>query len=228
MSSPIWILSGVRTPFAKAGGPLRDMPVYELGRIAVGEVVARSELDPGRLDEVILGQLRAARRGGQHGARDRAARRSPGAGSRGHGAPQLRLGNGIRGDRSPAHRGRSSAADPGRRHGVDEPDPAHVHGRVRALARRRDARQVTAPEGAGLARFRPRMLAPRIALAEGLTDLVCGLNMGQTAEVLAREFRVTRERQDAFALQSHHRAIAGRDKLREEIVPVFAAPRPSR
>jgi acetyl-CoA acetyltransferase family protein len=74
-------------------------------------------------------------------------------------------------------------------------------------------------------RFRPRMLAPRIALAEGLTDLVCGLNMGQTAEVLAREFRITRERQDGFALQSHHRAVAGREKLREEIVPVFAAPR---
>ena len=34
-------------------------------------------------------------------------------------------------------------------------------------------------------RFRPRLLKPRIALAEGLTDLTCGLNMGQTAEVLA-------------------------------------------
>jgi acetyl-CoA acetyltransferase family protein len=68
------------------------------------------------------------------------------------------------------------------------------------------------------------MLAPRIALAEGLTDLVCGLNMGQTAEVLAREFRITREQQDAFALQSHVRALAGKERLREEIVPVFAPP----
>src|SRR5215831_15352709 len=50
-----WILAGVRTPFAKAGGPLRDTPVYELGRVAMAEVVARSELDPARLDEVILG-----------------------------------------------------------------------------------------------------------------------------------------------------------------------------
>src|SRR5207302_6067061 len=33
-----------------------------------------------------------------------------------------------------------------------------------------------------LGAFRPRMLAPRLAIAEGLTDLVCGLNMGQTAE----------------------------------------------
>jgi len=69
------------------------------------------------------------------------------------------------------------------------------------------------------------MLAPRIALAEGLTDLVCGLNMGQTAEVLAREFRIPREQQDAYALQSHQRAVAARERLREEIVPVFTAPK---
>jgi acetyl-CoA C-acetyltransferase/acetyl-CoA acyltransferase len=73
-------------------------------------------------------------------------------------------------------------------------------------------------------RFRPRMLRPRIAIAEGLTDLVCGLNMGQTAEGLAQEFKIGRDRQDAFALQSHHRAVAARERLREEIVPVFAAP----
>src|SRR5215831_5748437 len=50
-----WILAGVRTPFAKAGGPLRDTPVYELGRVAMAEVLARAELDPARLDEVIMG-----------------------------------------------------------------------------------------------------------------------------------------------------------------------------
>ena len=77
--------------------------------------------------------------------------------------------------------------------------------------------------GAMLA-FRPAMLTPRIALAEGLTDLVCGLNMGQTAEVLSREFRITRERQDEYALQSHQRAVAARERLREEIVPVFPPP----
>jgi acetyl-CoA C-acetyltransferase/acetyl-CoA acyltransferase len=73
-------------------------------------------------------------------------------------------------------------------------------------------------------RFRMPMLAPRIALAEGLTDKVCGLNMGQTAEVLSREFRITRLQQDEFALMSHQRAVAARDRLREEIVPVFPGP----
>src|SRR5262245_7656562 len=55
MSATTWILAGVRTPFAKAGGPLRDAPAYELGRIAVGELLSRAELDPARIDEVILG-----------------------------------------------------------------------------------------------------------------------------------------------------------------------------
>src|SRR3989442_14720211 len=49
--------------------------------------------------------------------------------------------------------------------------------------------------------------------------------MGRTAEVLSREFRITRERQDQFALMSHQRAIAARERLREEIVPLFPAPK---
>ncbi|HUK62818.1 MAG TPA: beta-ketoacyl synthase N-terminal-like domain-containing protein, partial [Dongiaceae bacterium] len=51
----VWILSGVRTPFVRAGGAFKRTPVYELGRIVVSEVVARSGLDPGRVDEVVLG-----------------------------------------------------------------------------------------------------------------------------------------------------------------------------
>jgi acetyl-CoA acetyltransferase family protein len=49
--------------------------------------------------------------------------------------------------------------------------------------------------------------------------------MGDTAELLAREFRVTRAEQDAFALQSHQRALAARDRLAEEICPAFQTPK---
>src|SRR2546430_13714200 len=49
------------------------------------------------------------------------------------------------------------------------------------------------------------------------------MNMGETAELLAREFGLTRKEQDAFALQSNQRAIAARDKLKDEICPVFHA-----
>ena len=50
-----FILAGVRTPFVKSDGAFRDAPVYELGRVAVGELLARWEVDPGKLDEVVLG-----------------------------------------------------------------------------------------------------------------------------------------------------------------------------
>jgi len=47
------------------------------------------------------------------------------------------------------------------------------------------------------------------------------LNMGETAELLEREFAVTREEQDETALRSHQRALAARAKLAEEICPAF-------
>ena len=51
MTAPaVWILGGVRTPFARAGTALRQMSVVELGRLAAGELLARHELDPARLD----------------------------------------------------------------------------------------------------------------------------------------------------------------------------------
>jgi acetyl-CoA C-acetyltransferase len=60
------------------------------------------------------------------------------------------------------------------------------------------------------------------ALWEGLTDPTCDLIMGATAENLAEQYRITREAQDAFAVQSHKRAfVAARTgRFRDEIVPV--------
>ncbi len=77
-----------------------------------------------------------------------------------------------------------------------------------------------------LSSFRPAMLNPRISLAEGLTDPTCGLNMGQTAEILAREFGISRAEQDAFSVDSHKKAAAARKsgRLGREIAPLFAPP----
>ncbi|HUQ68705.1 MAG TPA: thiolase family protein, partial [Planctomycetaceae bacterium] len=59
-----------------------------------------------------------------------------------------------------------------------------------------------------LLQLRPAFFKPVVGLELGLTDPICGLNMGQTAEKLAREFNIAREDQDAFALASHQRAAA--------------------
>jgi acetyl-CoA C-acetyltransferase len=74
-----------------------------------------------------------------------------------------------------------------------------------------------------LTHFRPQFLAPVIAIEQGLTDPFCGLNMGMTAEVLAREFDISREEQDEFANLSHHRAVESikNGKFKDEIVPLI-------
>ncbi|MDH5512244.1 MAG: acetyl-CoA C-acyltransferase, partial [Gammaproteobacteria bacterium] len=62
-----------------------------------------------------------------------------------------------------------------------------------------------------LARFRPALLKPVYALLLGLTDPLVKLSMGQTAEILAHRFGISRENQDAYALNSHQRLAAAFD-----------------
>jgi acetyl-CoA C-acetyltransferase/acetyl-CoA acyltransferase len=59
-----------------------------------------------------------------------------------------------------------------------------------------------------LAAWRPHMMQPDIGVLIGLHDKVAGIGMGETAEILADEFAITRSEQDAYALQSHQRACA--------------------
>jgi acetyl-CoA acetyltransferase len=51
------ILDGARTPFCKAWGLLRDVPADELGRVALSEAMARADVDPDVVDEVIVGNI---------------------------------------------------------------------------------------------------------------------------------------------------------------------------
>jgi len=63
-----------------------------------------------------------------------------------------------------------------------------------------------------LTRLKPAYLSPIIALLRGLRDPLYNLNMGQTAEMLAKQFQITREAMDAFALESHQRVAAAEDR----------------
>ncbi|GLS90258.1 acetyl-CoA acetyltransferase [Psychromonas marina] len=77
-----------------------------------------------------------------------------------------------------------------------------------------------------ISQFRPAYLKPIISIVEGLTDPVCGLNMGQTAEVLAREFSITRAEQDTYALNSHLKAASAQKAgfFEDEIHPILLPP----
>jgi len=78
-----------------------------------------------------------------------------------------------------------------------------------------------------LSQMKLQYLRPRISLVDGLTDPFVGINMGQTAEILAKEFHLTREMQDRFALESHQKAVKAQKDgiLAQEITPVFLPPK---
>jgi acetyl-CoA C-acetyltransferase len=65
-----------------------------------------------------------------------------------------------------------------------------------------------------VSRFRPGYLQPVIGLLRGLTDPIVGLSMGQTAEVLAHRFNISREAMDSFAVRSHKRLAAAQQEGR--------------
>jgi acetyl-CoA C-acetyltransferase len=73
-----------------------------------------------------------------------------------------------------------------------------------------------------LSKFRLGFLAPVIGVLQGLTDHVAGISMGQTAEILAHRFSVSREEMDSFSAESHARLAHATDNGRlEEMVPIF-------
>lgn len=74
------------------------------------------------------------------------------------------------------------------------------------------------------AKFRLAYLAPVIAILKGLTDPIVKLSMGQTAEIVAKRFGIDRQTMDAFAAESHKRALAGREAGHfGEIEPIIDA-----
>lgn len=71
--------------------------------------------------------------------------------------------------------------------------------------------------------FRPGFLKPVVALIHGLSDPLVGLNMGQTAEILAHRFAITREQMDAYSVQSHQRLAQAQQAGMSEVTPVYSA-----
>lgn len=79
-----------------------------------------------------------------------------------------------------------------------------------------------AAKAAQFAKLRPSFLVPVIALLKGLTDPTVNLNMGQTAEIVAHHFGISRAQMDAFALESHRRvALAQDNHYFSTVLPLF-------
>jgi acetyl-CoA C-acetyltransferase len=201
------IVEGVRTPIGSHGGAFRDLPAQDLAAIAMREVIKRTELDPNLIDDVILGCI------GQYSD-----------------APNI---------------GRVAALMAG--------IPTHVPGytvqrncvaSMQAISCAYQAIQAndgeiflvggtesmsTAPYVVRGARWglKLRHTGFTDSLWEGLTDPVCDVIMGYTAENLAMMYGISQEEQDKFAVQSHKKAFRATrmGKFDDEIVPVRVSKR---
>jgi acetyl-CoA C-acetyltransferase/acetyl-CoA acyltransferase len=215
------IIDGIRTPFAKAGTELKSLPAQELGRIVVSELLERTGFVPHKVSQVIFGcvaqpaeaanvaRVIALNAGIPREVPAYTVHRSCASGFEAITSAYEKMVAG-QGDAFVVG-GTESMSN------IPLLFPTQAADKFAAVAR---AKSLPGRLAAMLA-FRPGDFKPRIGVMLGLTDPVCGLNMGQTAEVLYRDYGIPREQQDALALESHQKTTKARQKLREETVTVY-------
>ncbi len=196
------IVAGARTPIGNFGGALKDITAHKLGEIVVREVMSRAGLDPGLVDEVIIGCV------GQSSDAANIARviglmaglpvRTPAY------SVQRNCSSGLQSFVNAYQNIQSQDAD------------VQVVGGVESMSR--------APFISRDMRWGKRLRHAEFidSIWEGLTDPVCGQLMGRTAENLAEDFGIGREEQDRFAVESHGRAFRAirEGRLKDELLPI--------
>jgi acetyl-CoA acetyltransferase family protein len=218
---PLYIISAIRTPFARAGSSLAGLDAVDLGKAAVSALLARTGLDPQAVDETIFGcvgqpahaqniaRVIALRAGLPEARPAMTVHRNCASGLEalttahakmcgGHGEVFI-VGGTESMSNTPLYFSRRAA------------DKFGLLGKARSLGQKLGA----------MTAFRPADFAPIIGLQLALTDPVVEMNMGETAELLAREYKINREMQDAFALRSHQRALAAAPRLQAETSPLY-------
>ena len=222
---PLAVMAGMRTPFAKAFGALASVPADELGRIALTATLDRAGIKPTEVDEVIFGNV-ASPPDTANIARVIALQ---------SGVPQNRVAHTVNRNCASGmealvsawqsiREGRAEIVIAGGTESMSNV-PLLWDARMRLLLVELGRQHSLFGKLRVWTRFRPSMLRPIPALQLGLIDPTCGLNMGQTAELLAQDFGITREEQDRFALLSHQRATASlkRGFYEGEVAPVRLA-----
>lgn len=210
--NPLAIVEGVRTPFCKAHGAMADVHAADLGAVAVTSVLRNADLQPEDVDEVVIGNV-----SGPADAANIARVVALKAG-----IPQDRVAHTVNRNCASGmesiiagwHILESGRADVVVAGGTESMSgiPLLVGQEATALLTRLTRARSLFGKLKVLASIRPRHLKPVPGVMLGLTDPVCGLNMGQTAEKLANEFSISRTEQDEFALESHRRAAAAQDR----------------
>ncbi len=197
----IVIVGAARTAVGSFNGAFANTPAHELGAAAIKAALHRAKVDPGEVDEVILGQILIAGQG-QNPARQAAMAAGVPKEKTAWGLNQL-CGSGLRtvaiGMQQIANGDADIIVAGGQESMSMAPHAAHM----RSGTKMGDFKLVDT------------------MLKDGLLDAFHGYHMGNTAENVAQRWQLTREDQDAFAVASQNKAEAAQKggKFKDEISP---------
>ena len=219
----IAIIEGLRTPFCKAGGVFKDWEAEDLGAFVVKELMERVDVSAEEIDELIFGNVL------QPPHASNIARVVAVKGGLPVKVPAFTVNrncaSGLEAITTSANEiwnGEASIIIAGGTESMSN-FPVLFGKKMRDWLREFSKAKNWKEKLKSMATLRFSFFAPEIP---SISDPLCGMSMGQTAEVLAREFRITREEQDAYALLSQQRSAKALDegKLAEEIIPIPAPP----
>jgi acetyl-CoA C-acetyltransferase len=201
--SDVVIISAVRTPIGKFQGSLSDLSATQIGAVAVKEAVVRAKVDPAHVDECIMGNVVAAGLG-QNPARQ-AALFGGLADTVGAMTINKVCGSGLKAVALAAQ-----AIQTGNSEVV-------VAGGMESMT--------NAPYLLPNARKGYRLGNGQLVdsmVNDGLWDIYNNYHMGNTGENVAEKYKISREEQDEFALNSHRKAVAAWKECRfkSQVVPV--------
>ena len=227
MKERIAIIDGLRTPFCKMGGVFSGHQADDLGAFPVQELLIRTGFPVDQIDEVIMGNVSPP-----HTAANPARVIAQKAGIPDHIPAHTVARNcasGMQSVTSATNKilaGEAEVIVAGSAESMTN-IPLLFGPKMTAFFGRLSRSRTLLQKLKTLSTFRPSFLQPIIALQWGLTDPINGLIMGKTAEILARDFHITREEQDEFALASHMKAVAATKEgwMEEEIMRVPVAPK---
>jgi acetyl-CoA C-acetyltransferase len=202
LMTEVVIVSAARTPVGSFNGAFASVPAHDLGKVAIQSALSRAKVAPDEVSEVILGQILTAAQG-QNPARQAAVNAGIPVETPGWIVNQL-CGSGLR------------AVALGCQAIMNGDSAIVVAGGQESMSQAPHAAWLRGGQKMGAFEFTDTMLK------DGLWDAFHGYHMGVTAENVAREWQITREAQDRFAVASQNKAEAARKSGRfaDEIVPV--------
>jgi acetyl-CoA C-acetyltransferase len=220
---PVYIIDGSRTPFIKARGRPGPFTPVDLAVACGRPLLLRQPFPPDAFDEVILGCVNVIA-DEMNPARVAALRLGMGDAMTAF-TVQINCGSGMQSIDTAyqyIREGHSDLILAGGAEALSHAPLVFRRSAVEWYARMFGARNVWSRLKA-FAGFRPSFFTPVIGLERGLTDPVVELNMGQTAEILAHLFHISRRDADEYAVESQHRlARAQEEKWFEgELEPLF-------